>query len=60
MTSVSLIDLGARRVLHELDLRPGKLDARAAGRARRRVPLALAWSSPSKAYVASERDTARS
>jgi DNA-binding beta-propeller fold protein YncE len=54
--SVSLIDLGARRVLHELDLRPGKLDARRQGVPGGEFPLALAWASPSKAYVASERD----
>jgi YVTN family beta-propeller protein len=54
--SVSLVDLGARRVLHELDLRPGKLDARQQGVPGGEFPRTLAWASASKAYVASERD----
>src|SRR5215472_862222 len=54
--SVSLIDLAARQVAVELDLRPGKLDARAKGIAGGEYPIAVAWPRAEKAYVASERD----
>jgi DNA-binding beta-propeller fold protein YncE len=54
--SVSLGDVARRRVLAELDLRPGKLDPRQRGVAGGEFPLAVAWASPEKAYVASERD----
>jgi DNA-binding beta-propeller fold protein YncE len=53
--SVSLVDLNERRVLHELDLRPGKLDRRQAGVPGGEFPLTVAWAG-AKAYVASERD----
>jgi len=53
--SVSLVDRDGRRVLQELDLRPGKLDPRHAGVPGGEFPLAVAWAG-AKAYVASERD----
>ncbi len=53
--SVSLIDLAERRVLQELDLRPGKLDKRQAGMPGGEFPVGVAWTG-AKAYVASERD----
>jgi len=54
--SVSLIDLAARQVATELDLRPGKLAAAASGVPGGEYPRAVAWPLPAKAYVASERD----
>ena len=54
--SVTLVDLARRVALHELDLRPGKLDARQAGVPGGEFPLALAWAAPGKAYAASQRD----
>jgi DNA-binding beta-propeller fold protein YncE len=54
--SASLVDLAARKVVAEQDLRPGKIDPRAAGVAGGEYPFAVAWASDSKAYVTSERD----
>jgi DNA-binding beta-propeller fold protein YncE len=54
--SVSLIDIATRKVLAEQDLRPGKIDAGAAGLPGGEYPLAVAWASDSKTYVSSERD----
>ena len=54
--SVSLIDLASGRVAVEQDLRPGVIDGRRRGRPGGSYPRALAWISPSRAYVASERD----
>jgi DNA-binding beta-propeller fold protein YncE len=54
--SVSLIDIATRKVLAEQDLRPGKIDAGAAGQPGGEYPFAVAWASDSKAYVSSQRD----
>jgi DNA-binding beta-propeller fold protein YncE len=54
--SVSLVDLRARKVLAELDLRPGKIDAGMAGVPGGEYPFAVAWASDDKAYVGSQRD----
>ena len=54
--SVTLVDLERRTVLHELDLRPGKLDRGQAGIPGGEFPLAVAWASARKAYAASQRD----
>jgi DNA-binding beta-propeller fold protein YncE len=54
--SVSLLDLTARKVLAEQDLRPGKIDAGSAGVAGGEYPFAVAWASETKAYVGSLRD----
>ena len=54
--SVSLIDLDARQVAVELDLRPGKLDPKESGVPGGEFPIAVAWPLPEKAFVASQRD----
>ena len=54
--SVSLIDLPSGRVLAEQDLRPGALDKHHRGEPGGSYPRALAWISPQRAYVASERN----
>jgi DNA-binding beta-propeller fold protein YncE len=54
--SVSLVDLATRKVLAEQDLRPGKIDAGAAGVPGGEYPFAVAWASDTKAYVSSQRD----
>lgn len=54
--SVSLIDLAAGRVVAEQDLRPGIIDPQYRGQSGGSYPRAVAWSSASHAYVASERD----
>jgi YVTN family beta-propeller protein len=54
--SVSLIDLAGRRVLAELDLRPGRNDAAQRGVAGGEYPLAVVWRDAGKAYVTSQRD----
>src|SRR5580704_572803 len=54
--SVSLVDIATRKVIAEQDLRPGKIDAGAAGVAGGEYPFAVAWASDTKAYVGSQRD----
>ena len=54
--SVSLIDLSSGRVVAEQDLRPGIIDSRQRGEPGGSYPRAVAWVSPDRAYVASERD----
>ena len=54
--SVSLVDIATRKVMAEQDLRPGKIDAGAAGVAGGEYPFAVAWASDTKAYVGSQRD----
>jgi DNA-binding beta-propeller fold protein YncE len=54
--SVSLIDLTSGRIAAEQDLRPGIIDPRHHGEPGGTYPRSVAWSSPSHAYVASERD----
>jgi DNA-binding beta-propeller fold protein YncE len=53
--SVTLIDL-TTGALHEQDLRPGVIDPARAGTPGGSFPRALIWASPTRAYVASERD----
>jgi YVTN family beta-propeller protein len=53
--SVSLIDLASGAV-REQDLRPGVIDPSKAGTPGGSFPRAVVWTSPSRAYVASERD----
>src|SRR5579862_5170508 len=54
--SVSLVDLAARKVIAEQDLRPGKIDPGAAGVPGGEYPFAVAWASDTTAYVSSQRD----
>ena len=54
--SVSLIDLYRGRVLAEQDLRPGKIDPRAAGVPGGEFPFDVTWSDPTRAWVSSPRD----
>jgi len=54
--SVSLIDLSNGRVVAEQDLRPGIIDPKHRGESGGSYPRAVVWSSPTHAYVGSERD----
>jgi len=54
--SVSLIDRATGRMMGEQDLRPGIIDPKRHGQPGGSYPRAVAWSSVSRAYVASERD----
>jgi DNA-binding beta-propeller fold protein YncE len=54
--SVSLVDLAARNVAAEQDLRPGKIDATQAGVPGGEFPFAVAWADESHAWVSSPRD----
>jgi DNA-binding beta-propeller fold protein YncE len=54
--SVSLIDTTSGRIIVEQDLRPGIVDPAHRGQAGGSYPRAVAWASPSRAYVVSERD----
>lgn len=54
--SVSLIDLAARKVVAELDLRPGKADPAKAGVAGGEYPFAVAWRDDARVYVSAARD----
>ena len=54
--SVSLVDLASRKVIAEQDLRPGKIDAVAAGVPGGEFPFAVAWTDPSHAWISSPRD----
>lgn len=54
--SVSEIDLGAGTVIHELDLRPGKINPARAGVPGGEFPFWIAYQSDGKAYVTSMRD----
>ena len=54
--SASLIDLASGRVVAEQDLRPGIIDKAQRGRPGGSYPRAIAWISPIRAYIASERD----
>jgi DNA-binding beta-propeller fold protein YncE len=53
--SVSLIDLGSGASF-ELDLRPGKLDPRDAGKPGGTFPRSVIWTSQTRAYVGTARD----
>jgi len=54
--SVSVIDLGARKVIAELDLRPGKNDPAQKGVAGGEYPYGVVFKGDDKAYVSSLRD----
>ena len=54
--SLSIIDLAARRVRAELDLRPGVIDPSQAGMAGGENPFAVVVSGNSAAFVSSQRD----
>ena len=54
--SVSLVDLVARKVVAEQDLRPGKIDASASGVPGGEFPFAVAWSDASHAWLSAPRD----
>jgi DNA-binding beta-propeller fold protein YncE len=54
--SVSLVDLTARKVVAEQDLRPGKIDPSARGVPGGEFPFAIAWVDGGRAWVSSPRD----
>jgi DNA-binding beta-propeller fold protein YncE len=54
--SVSIIDLASGSVVHELDLRPGKIDPAQSGKPGGSYPYAIAVGSNGRAYVTSQRD----
>ncbi|MGZ4874529.1 MAG: bifunctional YncE family protein/alkaline phosphatase family protein [Candidatus Angelobacter sp.] len=54
--SVSLIDLEAKQVIAELDLRPGKINPAQQGVAGGEYPYGVAFAGNDKAYVSSLRD----
>lgn len=54
--SISLIDLGGRRVIAEQDLRPGRIDPAAKGVAGGEFPFAVVWAGENAAYVSAPRD----
>ncbi len=54
--SVSLIDLKAGKVIGELDLRPGKIDAAQSGVPGGEYPFAILWQDATHAWVSAPRD----
>jgi DNA-binding beta-propeller fold protein YncE len=54
--SVSLIDLAARRVIAEQDLRPGKIDPARSGTPGGSYPFAVAFTGAGTAWVSAARD----
>jgi YVTN family beta-propeller protein len=54
--SVSLVDIDARAVVAELDLRPGKIDLAKAGTAGGEYPLSVVFGSDSRAFAGAARD----
>ena len=54
--SVSLVDLETKRVIAELDLRPGKINPEQKGMPGGEYPFGVAFSADNKAYVSSLRD----
>jgi hypothetical protein len=54
--SVSMIDVESGRIVAERGLRPGVIDSNCHGQPGGSYPRAVAWASPARAYVASERD----
>ena len=54
--SVSLVDLAARKVVAEQDLRPGKIDPAFSGVGGGEFPFATAWIDASHAWISSPRD----
>ena len=53
---MSLVDLAARKVVAEQDLRPGKIDPQASGVPGGEFPFAVAWTDASHAWISSPRD----
>jgi hypothetical protein len=54
--SVSLVDIGARRVASEIDLRPGKIDPAQRGVPGGSYPYRIVMASPTRAVVSAPRD----
>ncbi len=54
--SVSLVDAGSRKVVAEIDLRPGKLDGTKRGVPGGTYPFRIAVTGPARAVVSSPRD----
>jgi hypothetical protein len=54
--SVSLVDIGARSVIGEIDLRPGKIDAAQRGVPGGSYPFRVVMASPTRAVVSAPRD----
>jgi len=54
--SISLIDLVKGALVTEQDLRPGAIEPRHHGQPGGSFPRSVAWTSDSRAYIASERD----
>ena len=54
--SVSLVDLDAKKVIAELDLRPGKINSEQKGVPGGEYPYGVVFASDDKAYVSSLRD----
>ncbi|HYV65961.1 MAG TPA: hypothetical protein VE964_06940, partial [Myxococcales bacterium] len=54
--SASILDLAARKVLAELQLRPGKIDPSRSGTPGGEFPYGVAAKGNAKAYVSSQRD----
>ncbi|MFL6735607.1 MAG: bifunctional YncE family protein/alkaline phosphatase family protein [Sphingomonas sp.] len=54
--SVSLVDLGGRKVIAEQDLRPGKIDPAQSGVPGGEFPFSVAWTDAGHAWVSAPRD----
>jgi len=54
--SVTLIDLATRKIIGELDLRPGRIDPAKAGVPGGEFPFAVVWRGNDRAYVSAPRD----
>jgi DNA-binding beta-propeller fold protein YncE len=54
--SISLVDLQARHVIAEQDLRPGKIDPATRGVPGGEYPFAVLWPDAGRAYVSAPRD----
>ena len=53
---MTLVDLVSRKIVTELDLRPGKADPAKAGVPGGEYPFAVAWRGNDRAYVSAPRD----
>jgi YVTN family beta-propeller protein len=54
--SISIVDLGTREKIAELDLRPGKIDPNQSGKPGGEYPLWVVIQGDSRAYISSPRD----
>src|SRR3982751_3697446 len=54
--SVSLVDLGGRKVIAEQDLRPGKINPAQSGVPGGEFPFSVAWTDAGHAWVSAPRD----